>query len=361
MTVRSDRLLPRIGWGAYDKFEGPWFAGTVPFVLPTAPTFLDKVLAVITATEGGHFDAVNMYDRCKLTVGLIQWGEACAQRSVSNMLALARAADPDVLDAYLAEAELSIVPGALGHALAYRGDTNMDRALLGGSTGIKGQWTAPMKVTARRVAAVMATLWEVPAFQRAQLEFTEPRLLTFATGFGRAPTALFAKDYPETGWEGAMRAAYLSFAANLPGVAAKRADEGLRSDLPAKDRCINLLRRLTFEPGIAIYPGRYEKIRPVLERLFDVDLPDFANELRTWRSDAGDEPVARFPDAASIQRELIALGYDLGPAGADGKMGRKSTDAVRAFQRDYRLGIDGLVGRETLGALVRAQDARLKG
>lgn len=69
----SDAVLPKIGWGGYADWEGPWYRGSVPYALPTdrEPTFIEKVGAVVTATEGGCLDAINMYDRCVLTVGFI--------------------------------------------------------------------------------------------------------------------------------------------------------------------------------------------------------------------------------------------------------------------------------------------------
>ena len=49
-----------IGWGGYGGYEGPFFRGVIPFDASHLPTFEDKAVAVITATEGGHYDAINM-------------------------------------------------------------------------------------------------------------------------------------------------------------------------------------------------------------------------------------------------------------------------------------------------------------
>lgn len=49
-----------------------------------------------------------------------------------------------------------------------------------------------------------------------------------------------------------------------------------------------------------------------------------------------------------IQKGLRWLGYDIGPAGADGDFGGNTDSAVRAFQGDHGLGIDGDVGKNTL-------------
>lgn len=54
---------------------------------------------------------------------------------------------------------------------------------------------------------------------------------------------------------------------------------------------------------------------------------------------------------AEIQRALLARGYDLGPAGADGDAGPKTIAAVTAFQRAAGLVVDGIAGPLTIKAL----------
>ncbi|WP_342163092.1 TIGR02594 family protein [Methylobacterium sp. SD21] len=56
-------------------------------------------------------------------------------------------------------------------------------------------------------------------------------------------------------------------------------------------------------------------------------------------------------DIQSIQRALLARGYDLGKAGADGIWGRASIAAAKAFQKASKLEVDGVVGEKTLAAL----------
>ncbi|AWN35770.1 TIGR02594 family protein [Methylobacterium radiodurans] len=56
-------------------------------------------------------------------------------------------------------------------------------------------------------------------------------------------------------------------------------------------------------------------------------------------------------DVAEIQRALIARGYDLGAAGADGDAGPKTIAAVMAFQRSAGLVPDGIAGPLTQKAL----------
>lgn len=54
----------------------------------------------------------------------------------------------------------------------------------------------------------------------------------------------------------------------------------------------------------------------------------------------------------SLQRLLIAHGYNCGDTGADGIFGPKTENAVEAFQEDNNLGPDGAVGPETWPAVI---------
>lgn len=52
-----------------------------------------------------------------------------------------------------------------------------------------------------------------------------------------------------------------------------------------------------------------------------------------------------------IQLKLIALGYELGPAGADGVWGRRSIAALKAYQAKNGLVADGVPGSATIAKL----------
>ncbi len=54
-------------------------------------------------------------------------------------------------------------------------------------------------------------------------------------------------------------------------------------------------------------------------------------------------------DVRDVQEKLILLGYDAGPI--DGVMGRKTKAAVRKFQHDAEIRVDGVVGPQTRGML----------
>lgn len=59
-------------------------------------------------------------------------------------------------------------------------------------------------------------------------------------------------------------------------------------------------------------------------------------------------------DVKQLQKDLITLGYDLGKWGADGDFGEDTDKAVRAFQKDKKLTVDGIVGNNTFNALEKA-------
>ncbi|WP_422383287.1 glycoside hydrolase family protein [Roseibium album] len=60
----------------------------------------------------------------------------------------------------------------------------------------------------------------------------------------------------------------------------------------------------------------------------------------------------------AYQKQLIALGYDLGEYGADGVDGKQTIEAVKKFQTDHGLVVDGIVGPASRAALIRAMDAK---
>ena len=52
-----------------------------------------------------------------------------------------------------------------------------------------------------------------------------------------------------------------------------------------------------------------------------------------------------------VQTVLKRKGYDVGPTGVDGKYGPRTEAAVRKFQTDNNLQVDGTVGPKTRNAL----------
>lgn len=57
------------------------------------------------------------------------------------------------------------------------------------------------------------------------------------------------------------------------------------------------------------------------------------------------------PEVADVQKALVALGYPLPKHGVDGVRGSETSNAVKAFQQDAGLTVDGDPGPDTVGAL----------
>lgn len=60
-------------------------------------------------------------------------------------------------------------------------------------------------------------------------------------------------------------------------------------------------------------------------------------------------------DVRRLQQRLMELGYALPRYGADGEYGSETATAVKAFQRDRGLQVDGVAGEATLAALYAGQ------
>ena len=359
--------LTEIGWGKYKQFEGPYFIGTHKFRLPAEATEEEKILAVITATEGGHWDAYNGYDVCICTSGLIQWCNRSPQHSVDNLLSRVRMVDRSLIRSVESRAaqcgfKFGEVGGLwrfsrLSDGVPVTSPAMQQDLFFDTASGVKGSWTTPAKLYAKAWAAAISTVWENPEAQRVQAEYTARRLNGFAM---RSAQSLFSMA-PDTDIARAFRAAYLSFAANNPAWAEKSLAKALK-DMSAPqwslDWLILILKQLTFNPGIAIYPHRYRKIRPVLERLYSIDLPDMADDLQAWKDENG------FRDAITteqLQASLIMLGFDLGPAGADGRWGKKSQGALMDFEEAHNVPEehqDGIPDRWTIPALEKALEQK---
>lgn len=55
----------------------------------------------------------------------------------------------------------------------------------------------------------------------------------------------------------------------------------------------------------------------------------------------------------TLQRLLVALGYSVGNAGIDGDFGNGTLNAVKAYQKANKLGVDGIVGKDTWNSLLK--------
>lgn len=346
-----------IGWSSYQHWEGPRFAGRCPFVPPALPAWSDRLLAVISAHEG-LLDSVNMYDRAVCSFGLVQWTEL-ELLGVSSLLGAVAEVAPHALrelDDVMAASGVTFARRAPGAWRFRRGTMwvtsaeDLRRMYLGGATALKGTWLPPMRERARAWAAALANVMRHEDAQRAQVRFSAERVEAFGTP--AAKVIVFDGHEPENvGLPGAVRAAFLSFAVNLPAVASAQvvaAHEASGADKWTLDWAIDLLRGLVFGAGVAFYPARYNAIRPVLERMFAVDLPDYAIEFRTAAADG-------LGSARDVQEALARLGFDPGPI--DDRWGRLTAAALREYQRVRHLVPDGAPGPLTRARLSADLDA----
>jgi hypothetical protein len=281
----------QIGWGKYKTREGPMFGGSRKLVLSENPSDNEKYIAVLTATEGGY-NAINMYDSCIISVGLIQVCEAFFM--VSNMLG-------DVAEKLGTDAVLVPLKPALDAAGATfrknpagkwrfafnddRGEVTagaMQRDLFLSCSGNIGDWTPASRSYAKLWAASVANVFDTEEACAAQLEFLAKRIRTYV--LPDAAKIIFDGENDD-GWRGALRAGFVSFSANRPSTAQTQLKSFVANTTEEKwspNWCIGILKSLTFGPSIDIYPVRYNQIAPLLKKLWGVDLPLTSDELKNW-------------------------------------------------------------------------------
>jgi hypothetical protein len=356
--------VAEIGWGSYGAYEGPWWSGKgTPVVVDVNAEISEKTVMVTAMAEGGSYSAFNGYDSCGWTSGAIQWCEN-HQFSVSDMLgkvADGKYAELDPVVAYADSVGVDFEQDPNGHwRFKFRDsrgfvDNNLKQQQLFYRTGNgnKGTWTNDNKLYAKGWAAAISTVWEDDAMQSIQRVYTYSRLGQFFTNGAKT----FFAARPATEASDAMYASYTSFAVNNPSWASSSLAKAVAAagSLTAwsPEYLIHLLKHLTFDPGVAIYPARYNAIRPALETLYSVQLPDFAQELQAWTAATG--LPAQFT-TKQLQGALIELGYDLGSSGADGQYGPATKAALFKFEQENGVppaNQDGMIDTYTYPALVR--------
>jgi peptidoglycan hydrolase-like protein with peptidoglycan-binding domain len=66
-------------------------------------------------------------------------------------------------------------------------------------------------------------------------------------------------------------------------------------------------------------------------------------------------------EVKQLQNALINAGYDVGSSGADGVLGKNTDSAIRQYQKDNGLDVDGIAGKNTLGKLYSNNGAQAAG
>ena len=141
--------------------------------------------------------------------------------------------------------------------------------------------------------------------------------------------------------------------------------KGLLADMP-ETPCLVFQRQSKSEPDKMQHIGFYVPGGTVIH--CSVEVKEEKLSAYPWtnygilKGMGGDVPVTHKtikrgstgPDVVECQTDLIQLGYDLSPYGADGKFGKKTEDAVKAFQTSVGLPADGIVGKKTWTSLDEA-------
>jgi len=291
-------------WGSYMQYEGPAFYGGRPVTLKPNSTFVEKVVAVVAATEG-KFASINMYDSCIVSVGIMQYCERSSGKVTEMIGEVANSLGVEYVNTKLADALK--ISGAVfkknasgvwkffllrdGKELEVNpGNSSLQQQLYLGCDGKKGNWTSASRNQARIWCAGIASLWESQDACDVQYKFCCDRILKGYTT-NTAKTALFNDvNSPDNGWGGALKAICVSYAVNRPVDAEKMLVLGMsRSKYTkwSKGWCLDIIRTFASDSGIGLWPIRYNSIRKTVETAFGIVLPQTVRELsmRPWDSD----------------------------------------------------------------------------
>jgi len=108
--------------------------------------------------------------------------------------------------------------------------------------------------------------------------------------------------------------------------------------------------------------GAQATVRPVLDSAFDRSDSD-QNDRTVPDVPSADYPTLRRGSTGDAVKQLQMLlmlkGYDCGATGADGVFGKNTEAAVRKFQWDNGLAVDGICGPKTYAALEGASAQQL--
>lgn len=367
----------QIKWGDYGGFEGPYYLGSTP--LPAnfrQPTRDQKILMVLTATESGKADSVNMYDAGICSIGFRQ--DTAQSGNLQKLLAYVNSKVPEStveLYSFLHERGYDFKPG-YGNVYNFFSIHNNEpltkseqlAKMFLQCSGKKGTWPGgrhgPVAYAAMEFASQLVNVLSWKGAPEAQAAFAVETIYGFmaepakSTLLGARGKSCYSSSQV-INLEAAI-AIYVSFAANNPAIADRSFEQFIqrtKREFLSDEWLKELAAFMTFDPQIAIYPERYTVIRPVVEKLYSVNLPDYAGVLASEYT----EYTFKTPDGLQsfniatvkgMQGALHWLGYEVGPV--DGILGRKTTTAVIEFQKDYHLDMDGKYGFKTRNKLMQA-------
>jgi hypothetical protein len=282
-----------VRWMTYGNYEGPIYVGKHRYVLPPNASVREKFLKIITSAEGDRYDAVNMYDRAGVSLGLIQWSEIGtfnATRLLGKVCV--RAGERTVAGPLAPAMALSNASFKQNHEGKWRffvDDVEVQspdqlRSMLCGCSGMKGTWGAidsEQRVRAKTWAAGFANVWNNAVAREVQVELATAEMINYAFGASRKTMFGDVAEVLSAGIVGATRAIYLMYAINLPAVAdsmCQRAVAITGAEKWSYEWCMDVIGELVHGPSISIYVHRYNAAKSTVESLFNVSLPD-VNDL----------------------------------------------------------------------------------
>ena len=171
-----------------------------------------------------------------------------------------------------------------------------------------------------------------------------------------APSSTTSSPIPQVGGSGATATGSMGDGTrgtdlNMPSVdkvAPVRSPEPTRSPVPdprSVPSSPNIQTPQTIDPRSVPSSPTTPPPRTVDPRFDPSSLANVGTKNYNVRRGSSGENVSQ------LQTQLQNLGYDVGTTGADGKFGKNTSAAVRQFQKDYNLQVDGIVGDQTMSAL----------
>lgn len=351
-----------IKWGSYDGYSGPYFLGIQKYALdvPETATDLERELAVTVLAEGGSYDMLNMYDRGVCSLGGLQAIEK-GNNGVSTLLLAVRKEDPDAVGDVCAWLDMRgfFLDSSKGNpnvgtifSKATKQVARPEDVWLAGSDG--RFWTDEQRVLVKEIAIRLIRVWESEKARDVQKSLCLRKLVNYAADSALADLMIPSDPSKNTPYVRAARALIRQFSVNIPSVAVSRYKAVPKDEFGSYPWFERLVRTMVLGPEgkgtVAHWPARYRSIYSLISRLYSVPvvtLSAFTTSVET---------VA----ITEIQSLLVRAGYSLGTFGGanngiDGRMGAVTTSAIKQFQQDNGLTVDGIVGPKTLAALRNAE------
>lgn len=322
----------KVSWGKYRSLSGPFTHGDVPVL-----NEMCAEIRVIAATEGGSWNAVNMYDAGIISVGCLQVIEN-RLGYVSSLFQEFVKKGVDV-NRYLYDS-VGIRFNADGRFVLDKSTDPRYVWLLGSD---QKSWSSEQTEHATKCCQAMAKTLGLPLAVEAQRNWIRKGFLSRFFFSGDAEQLV--REYKDPNacerHQYAAYLCYLSFAVNLPAKAARMLSSyKSATKLPygSVEWCRGMAQTLGYKSGIDIWPGRFRKIVVTIEQITGVDLADVEQE-----------PEKLGVSIKRVQEILNKLGASLVVDGIYGKMTKR---AVKDFQKQFNLKVDGIVGPKTTLALL---------